>query len=269
MKKSKGLIAILLALMILFSAFGATTAYAVKSGWQKQGNEWYYYDKNGSPHAGWLVDKGKKYYFDTKNHKMYSDKATKIADKWYYFDKSGAMVIEDRWKGDWCWRYDGNGKPYVGWRYTPVDYSSGNYSKAKMAWFWYESNGLEHMGWLKDKGKLYYLTGNGMTTGWKQIDRKFYYFNSSGAMLTGKQNIGGKTYTFNSSGAVVLKNSWFQTNSKWYYFSANGSLATGWKQISGKWYWFNSTNGEMAANTTLILNGKKYKFNASGVCTNP
>lgn len=155
--------------------------------------------------------------------------------------------------------------------------------------------------WKKDSNGWWNTEGNSWSTGWRQIDNKWYYFNpqtgymktgwindngtwyysdASGAMKTGWINDNGTWYYSDSSGA--MKTGWINDNSTWYYSDASGAMKTGWINDNGKWYFTSesgamqtgvvnidnqvyclSSNGEMLTGNVTI-EGKVYTFDESG-----
>lgn len=68
------------------------------------------------------------------------------------------------------------------------------------SWYHYDF-GQKETGWLKDKGKWYFLNSSGvMETGWLQVNGSWYYFNSDGSMAS---NITIDGYYLGSDGAWV------------------------------------------------------------------
>ena len=65
------------------------------AGWLQIGNVWYYFDTDGYMHTGWLTDKGKRYYLESKVGSSQGAMVTgtrEINGKSYQFDASGACV---------------------------------------------------------------------------------------------------------------------------------------------------------------------------------
>ena len=135
-------------------------------------------------------------------------------------------------------------------------------------WCYVDNKGKLSTGWAQINGKWYYFAGGEddnipvlMVTGWQAIGGKWYYFNNSGAMVTGWAKLGGKWYYMNSNGAMLT--GWQQVDGKWYYFNTSGAMVTGWAKLGGKWYYMNS-NGAMVTGWAQV-NRKWYYFNSSGV----
>ncbi len=104
-------------------------------------------------------------------------------------------------------------------------------------------------GWKNLDGKWYYFNSDWtLKTGWLPSGGKWYYFDKSGIMKTGWQSISGKWYYLNPGGD--MKTGWVSSGSRWYFMNASGVMQTGWVQISRKWYYFYS-DGHMAAGTTI------------------
>ncbi len=158
--------------------------------------------------------------------------------------------------------------------------------KDRGKWFYLDENLNLATGWLNDRGKWYYLDEDGvMQTGWVKDNGKWYFLSSSGAMRTGWVKYGGKWYYLSASGAMktgwvkdngkwyylstsgAMKTGWLKDNGKWYYLGSSGAMATGWLKDNDKWYYLN-TDGSMRTEN-LTYKGKVYKFNSSGVCLNP
>ena len=85
-----------LASMVFAGALGAAvwglgmTSFAA-TGWQKNGNDYVYYDTDGSLHKGWINTSDGYYYMDLSTGVM-SIGWKKINDKWYYFNSNGLMA---------------------------------------------------------------------------------------------------------------------------------------------------------------------------------
>ncbi|MFF2877892.1 S8 family serine peptidase [Gottfriedia sp. NPDC057991] len=175
--------------------------------------------------TGWVVENGKKYYYNSKGVKVVG--LTTIGGKKYYFDKDGVM------KTSWVVI---NGKRY-----------------------YFDKYGVMKTSWLELNGKKYYFDKYGvMKTSWLVLGTKHYYFDKYGVMKTSWLVLGNKHYYFDKYG--VMKTGWLVLGSKHYYFDPNGVMfSNGWKKINGKYYYFNKS-GVMAVNTTI----GKYKVGKDG-----
>lgn len=141
----------------------------VKNGWEKSGNQWYYYDNGVLVKNGWRNINGKWYLFDATS-KMLTGWQLKDG-KWYYFLENGAMhtgwsMIKGKW---YC--FDKDGAMVEGWR------------KSGEKWYYFDADGSMKQGWFKDKSnKWYYLSvpDGEMVTGTKSINGKAYIFDKNG-----------------------------------------------------------------------------------------
>lgn len=66
----------------------------VENGWKEIKGKHYYFLKGGAMKTGWLKDGDKWYYLDANNGDMKTDHMIKSADGWYYLDKEGVMVTD-------------------------------------------------------------------------------------------------------------------------------------------------------------------------------
>lgn len=179
---------------------------AAKSGWQKENNNWYYYNAKGTKATGWLKEGSNWFYLDTQGVMLTGWQ--NIDSNWYYFDKSGIMQ--------------------TGWK------------KIGLVWYYLRPNGAMQTGWLQLGDKWYYMNSLGiMLTGWQRISGKWYYFDNSGAMKTGWMQVGSAWYYLTDSGAMAT--GWQKVGKDWYYFESTGIMVTGNKTIDGKAYKFDSS----------------------------
>ena len=211
------LIAVMIACIIPVQVFAAK-----ENGWEKDGNDWYYFEDGVAVRNAWRKSGGKWYYFGS-NGSMWTN-ASVIEMKngkytSYIVDKSGAMVTK------------------AGWYNIKATYSGYSYSD----WHYLKKGGLSVQGWKKISGKWYYF-GNGfdyiepglMYAGW-------------GALLD------GKIYVFSNSGALVTSTGWYKIkivydsenvvySCKWYCFDSNsGIMFRGEHYIDGKYYYFDDS----------------------------
>ena len=199
-------------------------------GWLKDGNNWYFLDKDTRiMKTGWVDDGGKKYYMNASGAMMTG--WVKDNDTWYFTNESGAIM--------------------TGW------------VKDSGKWYYLGTDGAMAKGWVYDGTAWYYMNASGaMITGWLKDGSTWYYMNTSGKMVTGWQKINGTWYYFKSNGAMAA-NEWWNG----YWLSGNGSWTYqpigSWKKNSKGW-WFGDTSGWYAKNTTQTINGTVYEFDAAG-----
>lgn len=201
-----------------------------KTGWDLQGDTWYYYDTDGSMHHGWLKYKNNWYYLDDTGAMRIG--WFKINDKWYSFDSSGAMR--------------------TGW------YTNGDKR------YYLTASGAMQTGWMTLDGKTYYFNASGSmrSASWLKYNNKWYYFNVNGTMRS--QNwflYKDNWYYFNVNGTV--RTGWLLYKDNWYYLaSPDGEMTTGWQKVKGLWYYMDE-DGIMQTGW-IELKGKKYYLTDSG-----
>lgn len=115
--------------------------------------------------------------------------------------------------------------------------------------------------WINDsKSNWNWVEGEVKTTGWKQIDKKWYYFNEDGIMSTSWLKYNEKWYNLSTSG--VMETGWKNVDGKWYHFNTDGVMSIGWINDNGTWYYTNFS-GEMETGT-ICIDGVVYTFLDSG-----
>ena len=183
-----------------------------KNAWAKDGDDWYYMDKDGLASAGWITVAGASYYLDTTTGKMKTGWQAENG-KWYYLGSSGA--VKKGWIND-------NG-----------------------TWYYTGSDGVMQTGWLTEAGSKYYLKGSGaMATGWRQLDGAWYYFNGDGRMATGMIDAGGIHYYLDPSDGRMVAGRSIEINGTVYQAGADGALSVQSQENSG-----NDQNSQDPGNT--------------------
>ena len=216
-----------------------------KEGWQKENNQWRYYEDN-QPVSNWKKIAGVWYYFNQdgimlsntifKDYLLNNSGAlaeyswVKIDNQWYYATEDG-KVTRNNWKkiaGVW-YRFDENG----------LIISNAVYDD-----YLFKASGvLTENSWVKIGDKWYYGNQEGKINRdkWAKIDGLWYRFDESGAMLSATIY---KDYLLKNSGAMT-ENAWAKLEDKWYYATASGKIIRDkWEKISGSWYYFNK-DGDM------------------------
>ena len=219
-----------------------------KEGWQKENNQWRYYENN-QPVSNWKKIAGVWYYFNqdgimlsstifndyllNNSGAMAENSWVKIADKWYYSNEDG-KVTRNNWKkiaGVW-YRFDESGTMLSNTIYNDYLLKS--------------SGAMAENAWVKITDKWYYANEDGKITRntWKKIAGVWYRFGESGTMLS---NTIYNDYLLKSSGAME-ENAWVKIEDKWYYATASGKIIRDkWEKISSSWYYFNK-DGVMLSN---------------------
>ena len=216
-----------------------------KEGWQKENNQWRYYEDN-QPVSNWKKIAGVWYYFNQDgimlSNTIFNDYLlnnsgalaesswVKIDNQWYYATEDG-KVTRNNWKkiaGVW-YRFDENG----------IMINNAVYDD-----YLFKASGvLAENSWVKIGDKWYYGNQEGkiIRNKWEKINGSWYRFDESGTMLS-------KTiyndYLLKTSGAMAEKD-WVQVDEKWYYASDLGkAIRDKWEKINGSWYSFHK-DGDM------------------------
>ena len=211
-----------------------------KEGWQKENNQWRYYEDN-QPVSNWKKIAGVWYYFNQDgimlSNTIFNDYLlnnsgalaesswVKIDNQWYYATEDG-KVTRNNWKkiaGVW-YRFDENG----------IMISNAIYDD----YLFKASGAIAENSWVKIGDKWYYSNQEGKINRdkWAKIDGLWYRFDESGAMLSATIY---KDYLLKTSGAMA-ENAWAKLEDKWYYATASGKIIRDkWEKISGSWYYFN------------------------------
>ena len=220
-----------------------------RTGWLKDGGNWYYLDGNGRMVKGWK----------------------KIGSDWYYFGKSGAMVTGwQKIEGTWYY-FETSGKMQTGWKLIGTDwYYFGDNGKMRTEWqkigdiwYYFGSDGRMKTGWQKISGYWYYFDSNGaMKTGWLELGDNWYYLETSGRMVTGWKEIDGTWYCFKPDGVMASDEYWdgyrLEKSGAWIY-----KERASWRQDAKGW-WYGDDAGWYAKDQTLKIDGKLYDFDAQG-----
>ena len=211
-----------------------------KEGWQKENNQWRYYEDN-QPVSNWKKIAGVWYYFNQDgimlSNTIFNDYLlnnsgalaesswVKVENQWYYATEDG-KVTRNNWKkiaGVW-YRFDENG----------IMISNAVYDD-----YLFKASGvLAENSWVKIGDKWYYGNQEGKINRdkWAKIDGLWYRFDESGAMLSATIY---KDYLLKTSGAMA-ENAWAKLEDKWYYATTSGKIIRDkWEKISGSWYYFN------------------------------
>lgn len=210
-----------------------------KEGWQKENNQWRYYEDN-QPVSNWKKIAGVWYYFNQDgimlSNTIFNDYLlnnsgaltesswVKIDNQWYYSTEDG-KVTRNNWKkiaGVW-YRFDENGIMISNAVYEDYLFKS--------------SGALAENSWVKIADKWYYGNQEGKINRdkWAKIDGLWYRFDESGVMLSATIY---KDYLLMTSGAMA-ENAWVKVEDKWYYATASGKIIRDkWEKISGSWYYF-------------------------------
>ena len=212
-----------------------------QNGWQKDNNNWRYYEDN-KPVLNWKQIAGVWYYFNqdgimlsntiykdyllNKSGALAQSSWVKLAEQWYYADEKG-KVTRDKWvkiAGVW-YRFDQKGSMLNNTIYKEYLFSA--------------SGALAESSWVKISDKWYYGNQEGKISRDKleKVKDSWYYFNKDGIMLS--ETI-YKDYLFNKNGSLA-ESSWVKLGNQWYFADASGKiLKDKWEKIKDNWYHFNA-----------------------------
>ncbi|MCI5793024.1 MAG: hypothetical protein MR011_07160 [Lachnospiraceae bacterium] len=129
-------------------------------------------------------------------------------------------------------------------------YAAGGWTKENNTWVYYDNSGSKAVNTWKQSadGGYYYLDGYGNMVINSFIDSE-RYVDADGRMVTsGWRQINSKWYYFDSNGKTV-KNKAKQINGVYYFFGDDGYMITGWVHDDNNWYYCDLSDGHMYVNT--------------------
>ncbi len=253
-----------------------------KTGWCREGDDWYFFDEDSRPASG-------AYYINGKTYGFYEDGCMAVNDavyddeeeRWYFAGANGEIDATTGWHkgydGKWYYVVSGGRLLFEEWQqdkgvwyyFVPEMARDGaymeQYGEHEFRYPFFKANGAwdNKPGWKQDSaGSWYYVNSSGYCTraDWVKIGGSWYYFGSDAKMVRGWRQIGGKWYYFTASG--TMKTGWQKYGGNWYYLTSSGAMATGWQRIGDSWYYF-SSSGAMATGWEKI-GGSWYYFSSSG-----
>ena len=255
-----------------------------KEGWQKENNQWRYYENN-QPVSNWKKIAGVWYYFNqdgimlsstifndyllNSSGAMAENAWVKIADKWYYANEDG-KITRNSWKkiaGVW-YRFDESGTMLSNTIYNDYLLKS--------------SGAMAENAWLKLEDKWYYATESGkiIRDKWEKISGTWYYFNKDGDMLSSQWK---SKYYLKDSGAMA-ENEWIfdKKYNSWFYLKSGGAYAenqwqgayylkSGGYMAKNEWIfdknydaWYYLKEDGVYVTGTFKIKGKDYSFQSNG-----
>ena len=255
-----------------------------KEGWQKENNQWRYYENN-QPVSNWKKIAGVWYYFNqdgimlsstifndyllNNSGAMAESSWVKIDNQWYYANEDG-KVTRNSWKkiaGVW-YRFDESGTMLSATIYN--DYLLKT------------SGAMAENSWVKIADKWYFATESGkiIRDKWEKINGTWYYFNKDGDMLSSQWK---SKYYLKDSGAMA-ENEWIfdKKYNSWFYLKSDGTYAenqwqgayylkSGGYMAKNEWIfdknydaWYYLKEDGVYVTGTFKIKGKDYSFQRNG-----
>ena len=234
-------LAVVLSAAALLVIGASMTAFAAK-GWQKEGDDWYYYDSQGEMVTGAWKRSGNDYFYLSDDGPMARNELIEDGDNTFFVDGNGVMV-RDTWVRvdaddndsdydvEYRWYYFGaTGKAY---KQTSTELKTRNIRGKKYA---FDSDGKMLFGFVDENGDM-----NTDEDAILQTDR-YFGTNDDGAMYTGwlkyEQALDGEDYEDEdffwfrydtTSGKKVKNVEKKKISGKFYTFDINGVMKYGWQ----------------------------------------
>ena len=208
------------------------------SEWKTIGGKRYYFDQSGYMKSGWYKEGSDWYYLGAANDGAMKTGWQKVNGTWYYLNEDGKMATGWKALGANTYYLDKSGAMHTGWLYEGSNwYYLGGANDGAMKTGWQSVGGKWY--YMYDNGKMaantwigdWYVDGSGAWTKtkepakWIKSGNRWWYRHEDGGYTTnGFEKIGGQTYYFDAAGWMVTD--WRQINNKWYYFDASGAMKT-------------------------------------------
>lgn len=215
------------------------TSYAA-TGWQKEGDDWVYYQREGEAVTETWKKSGDHWFYLGEDGRMVKSQLIEDGDNYYYVNSTGARVSNE-------------------WRKLPNE--DPDDEEPDEVWYYFQSSGKACKASSSGKTSLKSLP---VASG--QVNK--YVFNDKGHMLTGwvneeSQMVTGEDawrtgvyYCGDEDDGTVVQNAWRELEAQ-DDENEDASFADQY------WFYFQN-NGKKAVNTKKTINGGKYLFLENG-----
>ena len=210
------------------------------TGWAQEGDDWCYYDSDGSKAADVFKKSGNNWFYLDSDGVLAKSQIIEQDDNYYYVNSAGAMVTNE-------------------WR--EVENEDSGSDEPDTWWYYLQSNGraVKNSG-SSDSVKIVTLP---TTTG----DAKFI-FDEEGHMLTGWISEDGEMLTDEDAWQEGLyycdpDNGGRLVVNAWKYLTAENDEDED-REGDGYWFYFQSTGKKVTDNDRKTINGRKYRFDEYG-----
>lgn len=221
---------------------GASMISFAATGWNQEGDNWFYYDNGGSRVTQEWKKSGSTWFYLDENGQMAKSSLVEEDGNYYYVNSVGARVANE-------------------WREVPNDDDFGGDDAPETCWYYFGSTGKAYKGSGSGKASFKTITkANG--------DVKKYAFDDQGRMLFGWVDEAGEIQTG--------EDAW---KSGIYYCGEAGDgarLESEWKKLDAAddensdadfddmyWFYFD-TNGKKLMDTEKTINKGRYLFDENG-----
>ena len=191
---------------------------AIKTGWQENDGNWYYYDSEGVMQSSkWINNK----YYVKSNGVMATSEF--VDGGKYYVNEKGVWVTGTKWL------------------------------QKDNKWYYLKLGVVQKSKWVKVGSYYYYFDGKGVMQSSKWINNK-YYVKSNGVMATSEFVDSGRYYV-DENGVWISGTKWLKKDNKWYYIKSGVVQTSRWVKVGTKYYYF---DGEGVMQTSKWISGKYY-----------
>lgn len=239
MKSKNTWLAIPCAAMLLAAGSVMTTQAA--TGWVMEGEEWVYYNGDGTKATDVFKKSGNNWYYLDSDGSMVYSSVVEVNDDYYYVNSAGAMVTNE-------------------WRAVDNEDAGSSEDEPDQWWYYFQANGKA----VKRSGssdRVKFSTLNTSTGPAK------FTFDEEGHMLFG---------WIDESGEMLTDDDAWKNGIYYCGENGNGRMTTGWKYIEavndededregeGYWFWFGTNGKKTSSDDSKRINGRKYRFDENG-----
>ena len=264
-----------------YSSYWGGSEGKILTGYQKIGENWYFFSSQGSSQNGFVEVNGKKHYFlrtvwDRPEGYREIRGWLELNKALYYLDpETGVMQTGTRTIDGTRYTFNEDGRLKLTEKLLLKMYDGSLRG--------YDTDGSPLNGLMTLNGKTYYLESGRVRTGSVQVGEDFYTFDDNGVMQTGwVQNRNGYTYYYGEDGKMVrgfvtLEGKKYYLNPAprtgsfsvqnpdtgeydVYYADENGVIQTGFIDVDGHTYYYGE-DGKRVGRGLHVIDGDTYLLN--------
>ena len=213
---------------------------AAKTGWEKDGSKWIYFEDGDQVYGKWIQDGGAWYYIGADGY-MVANKWMKDSKGWCWLTSSGKMAVN-------AWVMDSKGWCYVGDDGYCV---TNTWKKDSIGWCYLDENGsMVKNDWVVDGNDWYLLDANGymVANKWVHDGIGWVYLEGSGRLAANKWVKDSTGWCYLGADGYMVTDKWIKDSVGWCYVGADGYCVTNaWKKDSKGWVYLDG-NGRMVTN---------------------